>query len=189
MKIAVYCGAADGKDPAWLRSAALLGRWIAENGHELVYGAGKVGMMGRLADTVLSGGGRVTGVIPAFMVELGWCHEGLSECIIETSMSSRKKRMCELSDAMIALPGGAGTLEEITEVISWQRLGLNDKPCILFNENGFYEPLRAMYMRAVDEEFLEREAMDRILFSSDLAEIGDFLKDFRKSGRTASGGY
>ncbi|MCR5675600.1 MAG: TIGR00730 family Rossman fold protein [Lachnospiraceae bacterium] len=189
MKIAVYCGAAQGRNPAYLQAAKRLGEWIAANGHELVYGAGKVGMMGMIADTVLHAGGRVTGVIPDFMVELGWCHEHLTQCIVEESMSARKKRMCEMSDAMIALPGGAGTLEEITEVISWQRLGLNDRPCILFNVNGFYEPLRAMYLRTAEEDFLEREALDSVLFSDDPDEIGRFITGFKKRGRTAAGGY
>lgn len=189
MRIAVYCGAAEGKDPAHLGAARRIGEWIAASGHELVYGAGKVGMMGAIADTVLRGGGRVTGVIPAFMVELGWCHEGLTACIVEESMSARKKKMCELADAMIALPGGAGTLEEITEVISWQRLGLNDSPCILFNEGGFYEPLRAVYERMVEAEFLEPEALDKVLFSADIGEIARFIRTFPGGGRTASGGY
>ena len=113
---------------------------MAARGHELIYGAGKVGMMGLIADTVLSAGGRVTGVIPQFMVDLGWCHESLTELIVTEDMSSRIKKMRDLSDAMIALPGGAGTLEEISCMISWQRLGLNDSPCVFYNEQGFYEP-------------------------------------------------
>ncbi len=189
MKIAVYCGAAGGSDPAYLEAAERLGKWIAENGHELVYGAGRVGMMGRIADTVLGAGGRVTGVIPRFMVDLGWCHKHLTTLLIEENMSARKKRMCDLSDALIALPGGAGTLEEITEVISWQRLGVNKSPCILFNENGFYEPLRAVYEGMIRAQFMEREALEGVLFSSDLQEIETFITNYRDKGRTASGGY
>ena len=189
MKIAVYCGAAGGNDPAYLKAAEKLGEWIASRGHELIYGAGRVGMMGRIADTVLAGGGRVTGVIPRFMVDLGWCHEGLSECLIEESMSARKKRMCDLADALIALPGGAGTLEEITEVISWQRLGVNASPCILYNEGGFYEPLREVYRSMIRAGFMEQEALDGVLFSADLDEISRFIDTWRDHGRTASGGY
>ncbi len=189
MRIAVYCGAAEGNDPAYLRTAVRLGEWIAREGHELVYGAGKVGMMGAVADTVLRAGGRVTGVIPRFMVEFGWCHEGLSECIVTDSMSDRKKKMCEMSDAMIALPGGAGTLEEITEVISWQRLGLNDSPCVFFNEGGYYDPVREMYTRMTDRGFMEQEALEQVLFSAEIDEIDRFIHGFQGRGRTASGGY
>ena len=162
---------------------------MAARGHELIYGAGKVGMMGLIADTVLSAGGRVTGVIPQFMVDLGWCHEGLSELIVTEDMSSRIKKMRDLSDAMIALPGGAGTLEEISCMISWQRLGLNDSPCVFYNEQGFYEPIREMYDRMIAADFLEPEAMERVLFSNDPEEIGRFIVTAAGKGRTASGGY
>ena len=162
---------------------------MAARGHELIYGAGKVGMMGLIADTVLSAGGRVTGVIPQFMVDLGWCHESLTELIVTEDMSSRIKKMRDLSDAMIALPGGAGTLEEISCMISWQRLGLNDSPCVFYNEQGFYEPIREMYDRMIAADFLEPEAMERVLFSSDPEEIGRFIVTAARKGRTASGGY
>ena len=189
MKIAVFCGAAEGNRPAYPASARKMGEWMAARGHELIYGAGKVGMMGLIADTVLSAGGRVTGVIPQFMVDLGWCHEGLSELIVTEDMSSRIKKMRDLSDAMIALPGGAGTLEEISCMISWQRLGLNDSPCVFYNEQGFYEPIREMYDRMIAADFLEPEAMERVLFSNDPEEIGRFIVTAAGKGRTASGGY
>ena len=189
MKIAVYCGATSGADPAFSDAAVKLGAWMADNSHELIYGAGKVGMMGRIADTVLDNGGIVTGVIPQFMIDLGWCHEGLTNCIATDDMSSRIRLMCDLADATIALPGGAGTLEEISCMFSWQRLGLNDSPCILFNVKGYYEPLRSMYSSMISAGYMEREALERILFSDDIAAIEQFITSFEKKGRTASGGY
>lgn len=189
MKIAVYCGAASGADPSFTDAARTLGGWIAENSHELIYGAGKVGMMGAVADAVLKKGGLVTGVIPQFMIDLGWCHEGLTDCIVTQDMSARIRLMCDMADATIALPGGAGTLEEISCMFSWQRLGLNDSPIILFNTKGYYEPLRTMYDSMVSAGYLDRESLERLLFSDSLTEIADFIASFEKKGRLASGGY
>ena len=189
MKITVYCGAASGADPSFTDAAKTLGRWIADNSHELIYGAGKVGMMGTIADTVLEKGGIVTGVIPQFMIDLGWCHEGLTDCIVTQDMSDRIRLMCEMADATIALPGGAGTLEEISCMLSWQRLGLNDSPIILFNTKGYYEPLRTMYDHMIRAGYLDRDSMDRLLFSDSTDEIERFIASFEKKGRTATGGY
>lgn len=154
MKIAVYCGSRMGRASAYEEAASALGHWIAANGHTLVYGGGNIGLMGVVADTVLADGGRVIGVIPEFLLEHEKGHEGLHTLEIVSSMSERKNRMIELADLYVALPGGPGTLEEIAEVISLRRLHLHDKPCVLFNCGGYYEPLRALFAQMCGEGFL-----------------------------------
>lgn len=151
MKITVYCGANSGSNKIYYNKAVELGNWIAQYNHQLVYGGGKVGLMGILADTVMAKEGYVTGVIPTFLKDREIAHPGISELITVENMSQRKNLIISLADVFIALPGGPGTLEEITEVISWSRIGKNDKPCILLNVDGYFNSLRAMYERMVQE--------------------------------------
>ena len=183
MNITIYCGANPGTDPAYLKTAELLGKYAALHGHTLVYGAGKEGLMGTAADAALALGGRVIGVIPRFMVEKGWCHEHLTERYVTETMAERKKWLMDLGDVLIALPGGVGTLEELSEAISSDRLGLIDKPVVLFSTNGYYEPLKTLLSAMVSQEFLEREAYDRILISEDMEEIERYIAGFRKRCR------
>ncbi|OOF69409.1 TIGR00730 family Rossman fold protein [Rodentibacter caecimuris] len=178
MNITVYCGASLGNEPVYQTSAVRLGKWIAEHHHKLVYGGGRVGLMGVIADTVLAFGGEVVGVMPSFLCERELAHIGLTELIIVDSMSERKKKMIELGDAYIALAGGPGTLEEISEVISWSRIGQNANPCILFNQNGYYDPLKMMFEQMVQSGFLTEEDYQKILFSDDLAEIDEFISTY-----------
>lgn len=179
MKITVYCGASLGTNPLYQEAAQVLGRWIGEKGHTLVYGGGHVGLMGVLADTVLACGGQVIGVIPQFLKEREIAHPELTELITVPDMPHRKRTMIDLGQAFIALPGGPGSLEEISEVISWARIGQNDKPCILLNTANYYDPLRQMFDKMVQEGFLSQTDREQTLFSSDLFEIEQFIKNYQ----------
>ena len=144
MNITVYLGANLGTDPALPQAVQQLGRWIGESGNALVYGGSKSGLMGLLADSVLAAGGRVTGVEPKCFLDAELQHEGLTELIVTEDISARKTKMIELGDAFIAFPGGTGTLEEITEVISKLSLGQLNAPCILYDLDDYYAGLKAL---------------------------------------------
>lgn len=178
MKITVYCGANPGLDSKYGDLAKETGEWIVDHGHSLVYGAGDVGLMGIVSHTVIDYGGEVIGIIPHFLAEMEKVNPDLTECIFVDDMSQRKRKMFDLGQAFIALPGGPGTLEEITEVISWSSIGQNDSPCILFNKDGYFEPLRAMYDMMVTEGFMLQSNRDKILFSEDWAEIEEFIDNY-----------
>ncbi len=175
MNIAVYCGAAKGNDPIYAEAARTVGTWIAKNGHRLIYGGGNVGLMGIVANTVLELGGKVTGVIPDVLFIREQRHDGLTEIIDTTSMSERRNKMIELSDAFIALPGGPGTLDEISEIIMFLRIHELKGPCVLYNTKEFYEPLRALLLLMAKEGFMEQEDMNKILFSDDIDEVAAYI--------------
>ena len=158
--VCVYSTSSTKIDPVYFEAAEQLGRLLAEHHIRLVNGAGSIGLMRSVADAVLSNGGEVTGVIPHFMVEQNWQHTGLTELIEVASMHERKQKMADLSDAVIALPGGCGTLEELLEVITWKQLGLYLNPVVILNVNGFYDPLLNMLGRAIDENFMRRQHGD-----------------------------
>ena len=160
MNITVYLGANEGNDPSLRKAVRELGTWIGESGNRLVYGGSKSGLMGEIAESVLQAGGEVTGVIPHFMVEQGWQHKGLTEMIEVENMHQRKQKMADLSDAVIALPGGCGTLEELLEIITWKQLGLYLNPIVILNVNGFFDPLLEMLEKAIDENFMRRQHGD-----------------------------
>ncbi|MDQ2804174.1 MAG: TIGR00730 family Rossman fold protein [Pseudomonadota bacterium] len=155
---AVFCGAQPGDDPAFRAAAAELGRGIAEAGIRLIFGGGRVGLMGAVADAALGAGGQVTGVIPEFLTRLEIAHGGVSEMVVTDSMHARKQRMFELADAFIALPGGLGTLDETVEIITWRQLRLHDKPILLCNVAGSAAPLLAAIEAAVARGFAEPRA-------------------------------
>ena len=178
MNITVYCGASLGNNEVYQQASQKLSKWIAEKQHQLVYGGGAAGLMGLVADSVLAQGGKVIGIIPEFLKERELAHPNLTELVVVQSMTERKKRMFDLANAFIALPGGPGTLEEISEVISWARIGQNPNPCILFNENGYFDNLRDFYDRMVQDGFLTQPDRDKILFSNDLAEIETFIESY-----------
>lgn len=179
MNITVYCGASQGFNEIYRKKAVELGQWIVKRNYNLVYGGGKVGLMGAISDTIISNGGQVIGIIPKFLEDREIAHAGISELISVDNMSERKYRMIELGDVFIALPGGPGTLEEITEVISWARIGQNNSPCILYNINGYFDNLRAMYDSMVSEGFLTQDDREKILFSIDILEIEDFISNYK----------
>ena len=177
MNITIYCGAHYGKDPEFTRRATELGKWMAENGHKLVYGAGDVGTMGVIANAVLDAGGEVAGVTPDFFIEAEEIHDGLTELHITPDMPERRAKMIALGEAFIALPGGTGTLDEITEVIAMRRLGrLGDKirPVMLYNINGFYDDLYRFLDRAAEEEFFsmsDRRSIHEVKSVEDIAAV------------------
>ena len=154
-RICVFCGSNRGRHSAYAAAAVELGEELARRKIELVYGGGRVGLMGLLADTVLAGGGHVIGVIPQSLMDKEVGHRGLPDLRVVRSMHERKALMAELADGFLALPGGLGTLEEFFEVLTWAQLGLHAKPCALLNVNGFFDPLLRLLDHAVDEKFLK----------------------------------
>ena len=179
MNITVYLGALEGKDPALKRAVRELGTWIGESGNALVYGGSRSGLMGEIAESVLQAGGKVTGVEPQFFIEAELQHEGLTSLIITKDMSERKAKMIELGDAFIAFPGGTGTLEEITEVMSKVSLRHLDAPCILYNLNGYYDSLRALLQHMIEKGLSSEERQAGIWFARDLGEIRRILAAHR----------
>ena len=171
MNITVYCGSRFGEKSVFKDKAIELGNWIVESGHSLVYGGGNVGLMGTVANTVLEGGAKVYGIIPEFLLDQEKGHEGLYTLEIVSSMPERKTRMINLGDAFIALPGGPGTLEEISEIISLRRLNRTEKPCIVYNIDGFYDPLKNLLDEMVAADFLPAEDLSKVVFASDIDEI------------------
>jgi len=152
--ICVYCASSTKINSVYFDAAQHLGEIIAKAGMQLVYGGGSLGLMGTIADSVLASGGQVTGVIPHFMCEQEWGHQGLTELIKTKTMHERKEKMAMMSDAAVALPGGCGTLEELLEVITWKQLGIFTKPIIIVNILGYYDSLIEMLHRAVEENFM-----------------------------------
>ena len=175
MNITVYLGALAGNDPALKQAVEELGAWIGASGNALVYGGSRSGLMGVIADSVLRAGGRVTGVEPQFFIESELQHNGLTELIVTCDMSERKNKMIELGDAFIAFPGGTGTLEEISEVMSQVSLGQLDAPCILYDLNGYYDELRALLRRMIDMGLSSPERQQGIYFAGSLMQIADIL--------------
>jgi hypothetical protein len=153
-RICVYCGSRSGTRPAYGQAAVRLGAVLAERGIELVYGGGSIGLMGQLADSVLAHGGTAIGVIPQKLDDLEVGHTGLSEKIVVDSMHTRKRKMADLSDAFVALPGGYGTLEELAEVTTWTQLNDHMKPVGLLNVEGYWDPLLAQIRRMVQDDFV-----------------------------------
>ncbi len=152
--LCVYCGSSNAVAPQHLAAAAGLGRLAAGRGIEIVFGGGRAGLMGALANGALDAGGRVTGIIPEHLRDLEVHHNGVSEMVVVDSMHTRKRRMFELSDAFCALPGGLGTLDETFEIITWKQLGLHDKPVVLVNVDGFWNPLLALLAHQLEAGYI-----------------------------------
>ncbi len=178
LNITVYSGANRGNQAIFEQSAIELGSWIAKNNNTLVYGGGKAGLMGSLADTVLHSGGKAIGVIPTFLKNRELAHQNLTKLYVVESMSERKDKMASLAEAFIALPGGPGTLEEITEMVSWARIGQNPNPCIFYNVNNYYGAIENFYDHMVINEFLTKEDRSKIFFSSSFDEINSFIENY-----------
>jgi hypothetical protein len=153
--VAVFCASAEGARPEYRAAAAALGKTLAEHGLGLIYGGGKVGLMGAVADGALAAGGHVVGVIPHLLVEHEIAHEGLSELHVTTTMHTRKAMMAEKADAFFILPGGYGTFEEMFEVLAWQTLKIHSKPVVLLNVAGFYDSMLE-FLDACDREGMLR---------------------------------
>ena len=152
--VCVYCASSTQIDEKYFRAAEELGRLIAQKGLRLITGAGNQGLMNAVEEGALATGGKVTGIIPTFMMEEGWHHTGLTELIETRTIHERKEMMAKLSDGVIALPGGCGTLEELLEIITWKQLGLYLNPIIILNIDGYYDHLLAQLRQAIDEDFM-----------------------------------
>ncbi len=155
--VCVYSASSTKIAPAYFEAAERLGHILAERKINLINGAGCLGLMRHISDAVLAAGGTVTGIIPRFMVEQGWHHRGLTRLIETETMHERKQMMADLSDGIIALPGGCGTMEELLEIITWKQLGIYFNPVVILNVNGFYDPLLALLEKAVDQNFMRPE--------------------------------
>lgn len=152
--VCVYCASSTKIKAAYFNAAEQLGTLLGKRKLQVINGAGSIGLMRTISDATLKAGGTVTGVIPGFMIEQGWHHSGLTELIEVDTMHERKQRMADLSDAVIALPGGCGTLEELLEVITWKQLGLYLNPIVILNTDHYFDPLLEMLRRCVDEQFM-----------------------------------
>jgi uncharacterized protein (TIGR00730 family) len=169
--LCVYCGSSD-RGPAAHRDAArALGRELAQRGVRLVYGGGRVGVMGALADAVLEGGGTVTGIIPDFLMRHEVGHQGVTQLEVVSTMHERKARMAELSDGFVVLPGGLGTLEELFEIVTWKQLGLHTKPIIVVNSAGYWDNLRAMIDAIAAAGYAQPENAELAVFVSEIEDV------------------
>jgi len=177
-KIAIYCGSSAGPNEIYRTQTAQVGRYLAENGIHVIFGGGKVGMMGILADAVLEAGGDVTGVIPGFLHVKEVAHTGLTELIRVESMHERKALIEQMCDGAIALPGGFGTLDELFEMLTWGQLGLHDKPVGILNTNGFYKEILSAVNRMVKEGFLKDLNRDMILVSESIEELVTRMQNY-----------
>ena len=155
--VCVYSASSTQIAPAYFEAATQLGRLLAIKGINLINGAGSIGLMAATSNAALAAGGTVTGVIPRFMVEQGWHHTGLTRLVETENMHERKQLMARMADAVIALPGGCGTMEELLEIITWKQLGLYLNPIVILNVNGFYDPLLSMLQQAVNQHFMRPE--------------------------------
>ena len=177
--VCVFCGASSGHDPAYALAARRFGEVLAQRGIELVWGAGNVGLMGVLADAVLSHGGRAVGVIPDFMVERELAHTAASEILIVDSMHARKAAMAERADAFVALPGGFGTLDELFEILTWAQLHIHSKPIGLLNVQGFFDPLLAMVRHMSREGFITARHLALLQMNALPEELLDAMRRYQ----------
>ncbi|HTO15033.1 MAG TPA: TIGR00730 family Rossman fold protein [Edaphocola sp.] len=168
--ILVFCGARIGNEKIFAEQAYQLGAYLAKNNYRLIFGGGKVGMMGAVANGVLENGGEAIGVIPIFLKDIEVMHDGLTELIEVETMHERKAKMENLADAVIAMPGGFGTLDELFELLTWSQLNLHKKPLVLFNIKGYFDPLIIMMMQMVKTGFLGEE-------NYRLLKVGDTIKE------------
>lgn len=175
MNIAVYCGANPGNNPAYRTAAKELGTWIGENNHRLIYGGGDVGLMGEVANACLAAGGEAIGFMPQFLIDREIAHDHLTQLITVQTMSERKQKMLDKSDICVALPGGPGTMEEIIEAISWERVGQSTNPCFLYSVVHYYDDLADHFQRMVTEGFLTEDDYSRVHFITSLSDLEAYL--------------
>lgn len=177
-RICVFCGSNAGSRPSYSGTAFDFGELLARQGIELVYGGGQIGLMGKLADGALHGGGKVTGVIPQALMDRELGHRGIQDLRVVGSMHERKALMASLSDGFVALPGGYGTFEEFCEILTWAQLGLHKKPFGILNAEGFYEHLLRMFDHAVEEGFLAPKHRAWVIEETDGARLLEWMKQF-----------
>lgn len=175
MNITVYLGANEGNDPALKQAVRELGTWIGESGNDLIYGGSKVGLMGVIAESVLRAGGKVTGVEPQFFMEKELQYDAVTHLIVTETMAERKTKMIELGDVFVAMPGGTGTLEEISEVMSLLALDRLEAPCILYNLHGYYDSLQQLLDRMIEADLSSEYRQRNIYFVKNLDELQKVL--------------
>ena len=159
-RICIYCASSPKVDKTYFQAVEKLAKILVAHDIEVVYGGGAIGLMGQLADTIIENDGKIIGVMPHFMNDIEWAHKGVKHFIFTETMAQRKEKLIENIDGLIALPGGSGTLEELFEVISLKRLGLFTKPILILNTNNYYEPLKLMLDRCVEENFMAEKHLD-----------------------------
>jgi uncharacterized protein (TIGR00730 family) len=177
-RVTVFCGSNLGTDEVFKMQAYLVGQTLAEQNIGVVYGGARMGLMGAVADGALSKGGEVIGVLPHFLQEKEIAHEGLTNLILVESMHERKTKMNDLSDGVLTLPGGFGTLEEFLEMITWAQLGLHKKPVAVLNVDGFYDPLISLLEKMVDKGFLKKQNRDMLLMSDNIEDLITQMKNY-----------
>jgi len=177
--LCVFCGSNPGADPAYADAARRTGELLARSGIAIVFGGGRVGLMGRVAEAALGAGGKVIGVIPQVLMRKELAHDSLTELHVVNTMHERKQLMADLSDGFVALPGGFGTFEEFCEILTWAQLGLHTKPCGLLNVKGYYDPLLALFEHAVREQFARPGHLDMIVTDDDPTRLVERMKRFR----------
>ena len=169
--LCVYCGSRPGNDPAFTEAAIEVGKWIGEHGGQLVYGGGRNGLMGTVAQATLDAGGRVIGIIPKALVEKEWANHSCTELIVVDTMHERKRLMAEHANAFLALPGGIGTFEELFEVWTWRQLGYHDKPVGLLNISAYYDGLISFLKNSVEQRFMSDWQMGLMQVDSSAARL------------------
>ncbi len=175
MKICVYCASSAKIDKSYFKAAENLARLFIKEKIEVVFGGGAVGLMGKIADTIIANGGKIKGIIPRFMNEVEWAHKGVSDLEITETMHERKTKFLQGVDALVALPGGTGTLEELLEAITLKRLGQFTKPIIILNTNDFYNPLIQMLEKCVSENFMHKKHLQMWTFVKEPEEVIDAI--------------
>lgn len=170
-RLAVFCGSKTGKNPVYAKAAREFGQILAKNNVEIVFGGGKVGIMGIVADAALAAGGKVIGIIPEKLMDMEVGHTGLTELHVVKTMHERKAMMAMLADGFVALPGGIGTIEEIIEVYTWHQIGYHTKPCAFLNTNGYWDQLIGFIQHMVNEGFLPESQKDELLIASGPEEM------------------
>ncbi|OIJ11619.1 Rossman fold protein, TIGR00730 family [Anaerobacillus arseniciselenatis] len=175
-KIAVFCGASQGCDPCYMEAARALGKLLAEEKIDLIYGGSRMGLMGAVADAVIEAGGNAIGVIPKKLMTVEVAHDQLTELHVVEGMHERKAMMAQLADGFIALPGGAGTLEEWFEVLTWSQIGYHQKPCSLLNINNYYTPLIGLFDHMIEQGFVKKEYKELIILEDDPVKLLQKLK-------------
>ena len=182
-RLCVFCGSSSGKRPEYIRAARDFGTLLAHKKIGLVYGGGRTGLMGAVADAALLAGGEVIGVIPESLATKELKHDGVTQLHVVNSMHERKAMMAELSDAFAALPGGMGTFEELCEMLTWAQLGIHDKPCGILNVENFFDPLLKLFDHAVKEKFVRPDDRALLFSSENHADLLEQLRTYRPPAR------
>jgi hypothetical protein len=179
--ICMFCGSTVGKNPIYKQTAQEVGLLFVKKQIRLIYGGGRVGLMGIIADTVMQNGGKVVGIIPQFLIEMEVAHSRLSEMIMVKTMHERKKRMTDMAQGFMIMPGGIGTMDEFFEVFTWAQLGLHAKPIGLLNTNGFFDKLLAYIDFAVEEGFVKPQSREMILIETDAEQLIENMQNYEAS--------